>query len=135
MIMYGLIVEDMLPAAASLVKSINGENLPYNDVFCDRGYFTLEETRKILEAGLKIGFKPKVHADEFVNLGATRLAVELKASSSDHLLKVSDEEIELLAGSDTVAVLLPGTSFYLKSVRARSGQKANRQGRGGGAGI
>jgi imidazolonepropionase len=106
--------QQMLPALAELVKS---EGLSchdvYHDVFCDEGYFSLDETREILEAGMELGFRPKVHADEFVNLGATSLAVELNASSADHLLNTSNAEIGLLAGSDTVAVLLPGTSFFL----------------------
>ena len=108
------IKQDMLPALAELART---EGIPtqeiYHDVFCDEGYFSLDETREILEAGIKLGFRPKVHADEFVNLGATSLAVELNASSADHLLNVSPAEMGLLAGSDTVAVLLPGTSFFL----------------------
>jgi imidazolonepropionase len=95
----------------------------YVDVFCDRGYFTLEDTRHIFEAARKQVFRLKVHADEFVNLGATTLATSLGADSADHLLNVSDQEIDLLAGSNTVAVLLPGTSFYLnlaEHARART---------------
>jgi imidazolonepropionase len=109
-----LIIEEMLPRAAKLFAegTTDGAEL-FNDVFCDEGYFTLADTRRILEAGLAHGLKPKVHADEFANLGATKLAVELKAASADHLLSVSNPEIDLLAKSDTVAVLLPGTSFYL----------------------
>ncbi len=109
------IIEVMLPQVAALAtpERLNGTRAIFNDVFCDEGYFSLEETRQILEAGLKLGLLPKVHADEFANLGATSLAVELKAASADHLLSVSNYEIELLAGTSTVAVLLPGTSFYL----------------------
>ena len=108
------IKEEMLPALAELVASegIAASDV-YHDVFCDEGYFSLDETREILEAGIKLGFRPKVHADEFVNLGASSLAVELSCSSADHLLNISPSEIGLLAGSDTVAVLLPGTSFFL----------------------
>lgn len=109
------IVTTMLPRiAGDFLGGQNGKNRQlFNDVFCDQGYFTVEETRRILEAGSKLGLKPKVHADEFANLGATSLAIELKAASADHLLNVSDAEIALLAESDTVAVLLPGTSFFL----------------------
>jgi imidazolonepropionase len=109
------IVETMLPRAAKLAAASgngNGARL-YADVFCDQGYFSLDQTREILSAAMKLGCTPKVHADEFVNLGATALAVELKAASADHLLNVSDSEIDLLAASETVAVLLPGTSFFL----------------------
>ncbi len=108
------IKEEMLPALFELVKE---KGIPaseiYHDVFCDEGYFNLDESREILQEGLKYGFRPKVHSDEFKNLGATALAIELNASSADHLLNVSDSEIALMAGSDTVAVLLPGTSFFL----------------------
>jgi imidazolonepropionase len=108
------ITKDMLPALAELAKSEGVEaSSIYHDVFCDEGYFTLDETRQILEAGVEHGFRPKVHADEFVNLGASSLAVELHASSADHLLNISQAEMNLMAGSDTVAVLLPGTSFFL----------------------
>lgn len=114
------IVSDMLPRVVAMAKQEAEREgvhvshmLPYIDVFCDRGYFTLEDTRKIFDAAIKLGLKPRVHSDEFVNLGATTLAVELGAASADHLLNVSEEEISLLAKSSTVAVLLPGTSFYL----------------------
>jgi imidazolonepropionase len=109
------IVDDMLPRAARLLDGGTNGHRPilFNDVFCDEGYFTLADTEKILNAGAKLGVRPKVHADEFANLGATKLAVELKAASADHLLNVSDEDIGRLAGSDTIAVLLPGTSFFL----------------------
>lgn len=108
------IKQDMLPALARLIESegLSARDV-YQDVFCDEGYFNLEQTREILEAGLELGLRPKVHADEFANLGATSLAVELNASSADHLLNTSHAEMGLLAGSDTVAVLLPGTSFFL----------------------
>jgi imidazolonepropionase len=104
----------MLPALANLVKEEGRQATEvYQDVFCDEGYFTLEQSREILQEGSKFGFRPKVHADEFVNLGASALAVELGASSADHLLNISDNEMHLMAESDTVAVLLPGTSFFL----------------------
>lgn len=106
------IVDDMLSRASSLSKE-HGADAPIIDVFCDRGYFTLEDTRKIFEAAQAHGMPTKVHADEFVNLGATKLAVEHKSLSADHLLNISDDEIAKLAKSSTIAVLLPGTSFYL----------------------
>ncbi len=108
------IKQNMLPALAELIKA---EGIPaeqiYHDVFCDEGYFSLDETREILLEGIKFGLRPKVHSDEFVNLGATSLAIELNASSADHLLNISQAEIALMEKSDTVAVLLPGTSFFL----------------------
>jgi imidazolonepropionase len=109
------IVNEMLPRAVQLVREAgNGRTVDlFNDVFCDKGYFTLEETRRILEAGSVLGCKPKVHSDEFVSLGATTLAAEIGAASADHLLSITDEDISRLANSGTVAVLLPGTSFFL----------------------
>lgn len=109
------IKQDMLPALARMLEGSGAESVKrvYQDVFCDEGYFSLEEARDVLQAGIELGFQPKVHADELANLGATALAVELHAASADHLLLISESEIELLAASDTVAVLLPGTSFFL----------------------
>jgi imidazolonepropionase len=108
------IKEDMLPRLANLLAEEGRQSAEiYHDVFCDEGYFTLDQTREILQEGCKHGFRPKVHADEFVNLGASALAIEMNASSADHLLNISDNEMSLMAESDTVAVLLPGTSFFL----------------------
>lgn len=108
------VVDNMLLAAKTLCsqKGSAGHHT-YVDVFCDRGYFTLDDTRRIFDRALDLGFLLKVHADEFVNLGATTLACEMGAHSADHLLNVSDTEMDLLAKSHTVATLLPGTSFYL----------------------
>jgi imidazolonepropionase len=109
------IINVMLPRAVQLVaEASNGRKTTlFNDVFCDQGYFTLEETREILDAGVQLGCVPKVHSDEFVSLGATALAAEMGAASADHLLNVTDDDIARLAKSKTVAVLLPGTSFFL----------------------
>lgn len=85
------------------------------DVFIDRGYFTLDEGREILIRARERGLKIKVHADELTDMGSASLAAELSALSADHLLKVSDQGIAKLAASETVAVLLPGTAFYLKA--------------------
>jgi imidazolonepropionase len=85
------------------------------DVFIDEGYFTLEEGRKILTKARQLGLKTKVHADELVNTESAALAADLKTLSADHLLKISDHGISKLAQSQTVAVLLPGTAFYLKA--------------------
>jgi imidazolonepropionase len=108
------VIDDMLPAAADLAKK---KNFPvseiYCDVFCDEGYFTLEDTRRIFDKAKALGMKLKVHADEFASLGATALACETGAHSADHLLAITPEDIDRLAGSSCVAVLLPGTSFFL----------------------
>jgi len=85
------------------------------DVFCEEGVFSVEESRRLLEAGRDMGFGLKIHADEINSIGGTRLAVELDAISADHLTKVSDDDIDALSSSDTIAVLLPATTFGLAS--------------------
>lgn len=88
------------------------------DVFIDEGYYTPVEGRKILGAAKALGLKTKVHADELSNTESASLAAEMGALSADHLLKISDAGIAALAGSETTAVLLPGTAFYLKAAHA-----------------
>ncbi len=102
-----LVTTTMLDAAAPYAKWI--------DVFCDRGAFTLAQTRKILEAGIAKGLLPRLHANQIENLGAIALAVELDCASVDHCTHLSEQEIELLAGSNTVATLLPGAEFSTRS--------------------
>lgn len=86
---------------------------PFVDVFCETGAFDLAQSRQILETANGLGFPLKIHADEFDNLGGASLASELRAASADHLVTTSDEDIQALAASDTVAVGLPGTPFGL----------------------
>jgi imidazolonepropionase len=88
-------------------------SMPFVDVFCETGAFNLEQSREILDTARCLGFPVKIHADEFDNLGGTRLAVELGAVSADHLVATSPEDIQVLAASDTVAVALPCTPFGL----------------------
>jgi imidazolonepropionase len=102
-----LVTTTMLDAAAPYAKWI--------DVFCDRGAFTLAQTRKILEAGIAKGLLPRLHANQIENLGAIALAVELDCASVDHCTHLSEQDIELLAGSKTVATLLPGAEFSTRS--------------------
>jgi len=83
------------------------------DVFCDRGAFTKEEAKRILQAGRQWGMLPRLHAEQLSRSGATQLAVQLKAVSCDHLEKVNRADIAALAKSDTVATLLPGCDFHL----------------------
>jgi imidazolonepropionase len=87
--------------------------LPFVDVFCETGAFSLNQSRSILEKAKSLGFPLKIHADEFDNLGGASLATELGAVSADHLVKTSQEDINALAHSDTVAVALPCTPFGL----------------------
>jgi imidazolonepropionase len=103
-----LVVGEMLPTVAGL------ETPPrFCDVFCEEGAFSLDQSRRILEAARALGLGLKIHVDEFQALGGTRLAVELGATSADHLVCTPPDEIELLAQSDTIAVALPGTPFGL----------------------
>ena len=102
-----LICEEIVPAAA-------GQGLArFCDVFCEKGVFSAEESRRVLEAGVRHGLAPRLHADEFVDSGGAELAAELGALSADHLMAVSSAGVEALARSGVTAVLLPGTSFFL----------------------
>jgi len=108
------IVNIMLPGLLSWWETnAPGKPLPFVDVFCETGAFSLAQTRLILEKAQQLGFPLKVHADEFDNLGGTSLAVELGGISADHLVKTSTKDITALAQSDTVAVALPPTPFGL----------------------
>ncbi len=101
------IIADMLPAVAA-------EGLAeFVDVFCDRGFFTTDETERIMESAARYGMRPKIHANELDFSGGVQIGVKHGALSVDHLERIGDEEISLLAGSDTVATMLPGASFFL----------------------
>jgi imidazolonepropionase len=94
-----------------------GENklAEFCDVFCDRGAFTLEQTRQILEEGKRRGLTPRVHAEQLTRTGAAQLGVQLGAASCDHLEHINASDIQALAKSKTVAALLPGCDFHLGS--------------------
>ncbi len=102
-----LLINEMIPAVAKKNLAI------FCDIFCEEGVFTVEESRKILAAAQKAGFIAKLHADELESTGGAELAVELGAISADHLGCISEKGIDMMAGSDTIAVLLPGTAFAL----------------------
>jgi len=98
----------------SLLKEIKEQSLAeYVDIFCETGVFTVEQSKRFLKEGKKLGFGLKIHADEIDSLGGTELAVTLGATSADHLVAASEDGIKQLSNSNTVAVLLPGTTFYL----------------------
>lgn len=102
-----LIVNEMIPAVAA-------ERLAdYIDVFCDRGFFTVEETSRILETGTRYGMRPKIHANELAFSGGIQTGVRHGALSVDHLEFTGDEEIAALLGSGTMPTLLPGAAFFL----------------------
>ncbi len=109
-----LICEKMLPAAKEWwQKNGAGRPLPFVDVFCETGAFSLKQSRCVLTTARDLGYPLKIHADEFDNLGGASLAAELGAASADHLVKTSEADISALAGSNTVAVALPCTPFGL----------------------
>lgn len=90
----------------------------FADVFCERGAFTVEQSRRFLAACKKHGLTPKVHAEQLSNSGATKLAVEMDAASADHLEYVDDATIAAMKKGRTIPVLLPGCSFFLHSAAA-----------------
>ncbi len=97
-----------------LIPEVARENLAeFCDVFCDRGAFTREQAKKILEAGKRHGLVPRLHAEQLTRTGAAQLAVQLGAASCDHLEQVNSSDIATLAKSHTVATLLPGCDFHL----------------------
>ena len=102
-----IICDEMIPAVAKQGIA------QFNDVFCEGGYFTAEQSKRILETGQKYGLKPRLHADEFVHSGAAELAGEVGVFSADHLMAVSESGIQALAAKNIVATLLPGTIFFL----------------------
>jgi imidazolonepropionase len=102
------IVDEMIPAIAS-------ERLAeWCDVFCEDGVFTADESRRILEAGLRHGLKPRIHADELALSGGSRVAAEVGARSADHLIFVDEAHARGLADRQVVATLLPSAAFFLK---------------------
>ncbi len=105
-----------LITSEAIFEQIGVENLAeFADVFCERGAFSLEQSRRFLATCKNHGLTPKIHAEQITHTGGTQLAVEFGAASADHLECASDADIEALRGSGTVPVLLPGCSFFLGS--------------------
>ncbi|NQV42200.1 MAG: imidazolonepropionase [Candidatus Marinimicrobia bacterium] len=102
-----IIVNEMIPAVSQQKLA------QYCDVFCETGVYTTNETEKILNAAKEHGMQLKFHADEFVSSGGAELAAKMGALSADHLMAISEAGISALAASNTVATLLPGTTFFL----------------------
>ena len=102
-----LVINEMMPLVAT-------ENLAdFVDVFCDKGFFTVEDTERVLMAGIKYGMRPKIHANEMAISGGVQVGVKYGAISVDHLEQMGDEEIEALKGSETMPTVLPGCAFFL----------------------
>ncbi len=103
------IITEMLPAVAA-------ERLAdYCDVFCDQGFYTVEEARAILRAAANAGLRPKLHADELADTGAAALAAEVGAASADHLIRANEDGLVRMRDAGVIPVLLPGTSFTLNT--------------------
>ncbi|HLZ16365.1 MAG TPA: imidazolonepropionase [Cyclobacteriaceae bacterium] len=102
-----LVIEEMIPAVAE-------ENLAdYIDVFCEEGFFSLQETEQIVEEGKKFGMRPRIHANQLTRSGGVQVGVKTHALSVDHLENIGDEEINLLKNSRTMPTTLPGAAFFL----------------------
>ena len=102
-----LVINEMIPLVAA------EELADYIDVFCDRGFFSVEDTDRILNAGMKYGLRPKIHANELGRTGGVQVGVKYNALSVDHLEHMGEEEIEALRGTETMPTVLPGASFFL----------------------
>ncbi len=101
------LLNEMIPAVAE-------EHLAdYIDVFCEHGFFSMEETERIVEQGKKFGMRPRIHANQLNRSGGVQVGVKTGAISVDHLENIGDEEIQLLMNSDTMPVSLPGAAFFL----------------------
>ncbi len=109
-----LLCERMIPYIA------NKKLARFCDVFCENGYFSVEQSRTVLAKARSMGMELKVHADELTASGGSRLAAEMKAVSADHLEHIDDSGIEALKSAGVVAVLLPGVSFFLRHSYARA---------------
>ena len=102
-----LIINEMLPEIAK-------HNLAdFIDVFCETGYFTVEETQQIIEAGIKLGLKPKIHVNQFNSIGGIQAGIKYNALSVDHLEVMNPEDIEALKNTETMPVALPSCSYFL----------------------
>ena len=110
------VVDEFLPAVAE--QGIAS----FNDVFCDEGAFTVEQSRRVLEAGAEYGLTPKIHAEELARTGAAQLAADVGAASADHLLMATREDAEALYEAGVTPVFLPGTAFGLDTEYADAGE-------------
>ncbi|NMB75215.1 MAG: imidazolonepropionase [Myxococcales bacterium] len=111
-----LLVHEVLPRVAAEKLAVSC------DVFCERGAFTLEETRRILEAGLRLGLPARLHAEQLSRSGSIALAVELGALSVDHLEFIDESDARLLSGSRTTAVILPAATLFAGKQRYAPGR-------------
>ncbi len=106
-----LLIEEMIPLARDAGQA------EFCDVYCDDGYYSAAETRRILEAGLRYGLKPKLHVDAYANVGGCAVAADLRAVSADHLNFTSNADAERLAEAGVVGVVMPGLDFAVRHPR------------------
>lgn len=102
-----LIINEMLP------EIVKNKLADFIDVFCETGYFTVEETQQIMEAGIKFGLKPKIHVNQFNSIGGIQAGIKYNALSVDHLEIMTTEDIEALKNTETMPVALPSCSYFL----------------------
>ena len=112
-----IICNEMIPEIADKKLAV------FCDVFCEPGYFNINETKRILDVAKEYNLTPRIHADEFIYSGGSKLAAEINAISADHLMSINDEAIQALSGSKTIATLLPGTTFFLGEDNYANGRK------------
>ena len=117
-----LICNEMIPAIAKQGVA------KYNDIFCENGYFNVEQTEKIINSGKDEGLIPRIHADEFEDSGAASLAGLTNCISADHLMAVNEEGIQKLVENNVIATLLPGTTFCLGKIGYAPYEKLNQAG-------
>jgi imidazolonepropionase len=111
------VVEEMIPAAAETGAA------EFNDVFCDEGYFSVEQARRILEAGRAAGLEPKLHTDQYSSIGGAELAADLEVVSADHLNCATDEDLARLAEAGVTGVLMPLIDFAVAHPRPIDGRR------------
>jgi len=102
-----VVINEMIPQVAT------DELADFIDVFCDKGFFSPQDTDRILMAGVKYGLRPKIHANELGFTGGVQVGVKYNALSVDHLEYIGDEEIKVLVGTETMPTVLPGAAFFL----------------------
>jgi len=120
-----LIVDQMVPAAAAWYERshfMTAGTPFFIDVFCERGGFSVSQARRVLEAGVRHGLKVKAHVDQFTNMGGVAMALELNAVSIDHLDTITVDEVDVIAGSNTVAVLCPAVNLSSGSTQFPNGR-------------
>ena len=117
-----LICTEMIPAVAEQGIAV------FCDVFCENGYFNVDQSRRILNTAKEYGLTPRLHADEFEDSGAAELAAEVGSVSADHLMAVSEKGIQHLAENSVIATLLPGTTYFLGKDTYAPAQKLMKRG-------